>query len=174
MKTYAHFLSVVTALLLSVTLPLHAAQPLDLSKDNREVVIPQKDPRKASLEGRWYLSGRDFIDIRSFKNGYMVRQRSGGYVKFFRQGNGQRFKDNRGNLLQVVDRNTLRFRSFDGREIRFYSRDKDRRIYENDTRRYHRNYGQNDWKQRDDRDRHQNSHGKGHLKGKGKGHHHFD
>ncbi len=76
-----------------------------------------------SLEGRWYnRQHRKYVDVKSFKGGYMVKTRKGGYDKYYSDRSGSRFKNNAGNTIQVIDRETLRMRTSQGRDVLMFTR----------------------------------------------------
>ena len=76
-----------------------------------------------SLEGRWYdREHRQYVDVKSFKSGYIIKTRNGGYDKYYADRTGSRFKNNSGNTIQVMDRDTLRMRTSQGREVRIFTR----------------------------------------------------
>ena len=78
---------------------------------------------RASLEGRWYdRQHRQYVDVKSFKGGLMVKMRNGGYDKYYADRSGARFKNNNGNIIQVMDRDTLRLRSSYNRDVRIFTR----------------------------------------------------
>ncbi len=75
------------------------------------------------LEGRWFdRQNRQYVDVKSFKGGLMVKMRNGGYDKYYADRSGARFKNNNGNIIQVMDRDTLRLRTSQGRDVRIFSR----------------------------------------------------
>ncbi len=78
---------------------------------------------RTSLEGRWYdRQHRQYADVKSFKGGVMLKLRNGGYDKYYADRSGARFKNNNGNTIQLMDRDTLRLRTSQGREVRIFTR----------------------------------------------------
>jgi hypothetical protein len=78
---------------------------------------------RSSLEGRWYdRQHRQYVDVKTFKGGLMVKMRHGGYDKYYADRSGTRFKNNNGNTIQVMDRDTLRLRTTQGRDVRIFTR----------------------------------------------------
>ncbi|MDQ3016031.1 MAG: hypothetical protein M3R25_04840 [Bacteroidota bacterium] len=84
------------------------------------------------IEGRWVdRQHRQYIDVKPFKGGYMVKSRNEGYNKFYADRSGSRYKDDRGNILRVLDRDTIQIRTHQGRDMRTFTRNAERNSNKN-------------------------------------------
>ncbi|HUR30465.1 MAG TPA: hypothetical protein VMZ69_03480 [Saprospiraceae bacterium] len=77
----------------------------------------------ALIEGRWYdKSSKERLVIEEINNGYRVRTQNGSWEKFSVDRSGQRLRSRSGDIIQMTDRNTLRWRSAEGRHDRTFIR----------------------------------------------------
>ena len=91
------------------------------------------DQRKMSVEGRWYdKRSKERLIIEETNNGYRVRTQHGSWEKFTSDRNGQRLRSRSGDIIQVMDRNTLRWRSGENRAERIFVRQGNGQVRGND------------------------------------------
>ena len=94
------------------------------------------DQRRMLAEGRWYdKRSKERLIIEETNNGYRVRKQNSTWEKFTSDRNGQRLRSRSGDVIQVVDRNTLRWRSGDGRGERIFIRQGNGQVRSNDHER---------------------------------------
>lgn len=75
------------------------------------------------MDGRWVDAHRRIeIEIVSFKGGLKVKRPYSGWVKYYPDRHDNCFRDEVGNSIQVIDRNTLQWRSYHGRHDRIFHR----------------------------------------------------
>lgn len=75
------------------------------------------------LEGNWHQrNGRDDLQIACFNGGIKVNSKHNGWEKFYADRSGNRFRDNEGNTIILLDYETLRFRNDHGRCEEIYTR----------------------------------------------------
>ncbi|MEP6793967.1 MAG: hypothetical protein ABJB16_06555 [Saprospiraceae bacterium] len=112
--------------------------PYDNSYNNGYANGWQKEyttDRTYHFEGIWYQrNGRGNILIESFHGGIRVKTDHRGWEKFYRDRIGNRFRDDDGDTIILLDDETLRFRNEHGKCEEIY------------TRHRHRDYDGYDWR----------------------------
>lgn len=86
--------------------------------------------RTEFLEGSWYQRhGRGNLQIETFRGGIRVKTDHRGWEKYYGDRSGNRFRDDDGDTIILIDNETLRFRNDHGKYeeiyIRHRSRDRD-------------------------------------------------
>jgi hypothetical protein len=81
------------------------------------------EDHRGRLDGRWVDSyNRDDLEIEGFKGGLQVRRDNHGWEKYFPIRYSDTYRDQDGNILQLIDHETLRWKSHNGRQDRLYHR----------------------------------------------------
>ncbi len=75
------------------------------------------------LEGNWYQrNGRENIQVEPFRGGIRVKKDHQGWEKFYGDRSGNRFRDDDGDTIILIDDETLRFRNDHGKCEEIYTR----------------------------------------------------
>ncbi len=78
---------------------------------------------KSHVEGRWLDKSRgERLDIERVDNGFRVRTTHSAWEKYYMDRSGKRLKSRSGNAIQLLDRNTIRWTSYQGRHERIFMR----------------------------------------------------
>ncbi len=132
-------------------------------RDNDRWDNDTRDHRqRSSIEGRWYdRSTKERLEIEAVSGGYRVRTQHGPWEKYSGDRNGSRIRSRSGNVIQLIDRNTIRLESSQDRHEHIYIRQG------NGQTKSHRNghskghsKGHRDMDDDDDDDMHKNHRGK--------------
>lgn len=79
--------------------------------------------RRSAITGRWYdRSTKERLEIESINGGYRVRTQHSAWEKYAADRNGNRLRSTSGNTIQMLDRNTIRWKSYQGRHERIFIR----------------------------------------------------
>ena len=77
----------------------------------------------SSIAGRWYdRSTKERLEIEPINGGYRVRTQNGAWENYARNISGNRLRSGSGNVIQMLDRNTIRWQSYQGRHERIFVR----------------------------------------------------
>lgn len=96
----------------------------DPRRHNQRVNVDDRNVlREAPLAGRWHNKrNKERLLIEATRNGYRVRTQHGPWEKFAISRNGRQIQSRSGDIIQLIDRNTITWRNRDERRVHTFIR----------------------------------------------------